>query len=170
MTADNASSNKVQAAALCKLNNSFEDANHIWCFNHTIQLSSKVLIKLFNAEMGKADTSLKNTSDNIPSLEKFNHTDDTDNNVDSRDTSEDGDKEDNGKFEKLSKEEHSHLLDDTSAVHETVSKVLSKIYLYLSDIVDKFLHSFDNSHLQSFTRLQSCFQLGDNCALFINLH
>jgi len=151
MTTDNASSNKVQAAALCELDNSFKDTNHIWCFNHTIQLSSKVLIKLFNVGMGKADTSLKNAGDNIPSLEEFDHTDNTDDNADSGDISEDGDEEDNGDFEKLSKEEHSCLLDDMSAIHETVSKVTSKIYLHLSDIIDMFLHSFNNSHLQSFT-------------------
>jgi len=170
MTADNASSNKVQAAALRKLNNSFEDANHIWCFNHTIQLSSKVLIKPFNVGMGKVDTSLENAGNNIPSLEEFDHIDDTDNNADSGDISEDGDEEDDGDFEKLSEEEHSCLLDNILAIRETVSKVTPKIYLHLSDIVDMFLHSFNNSHLQSFARLLSRFQLGNDCALFMNLN
>ena len=135
MTADNASSNKVQAAALCELDNSFENTNHIRCFNYTIQLSSKVLIKPFNAEMGKADTSLENTGNDIPSLEEFDYTDDTDDNVDSRDFSEDGNKEDNGEFEKLSEEEHSYLLDDMSAICETVSKALygyTTIFLLLT--------------------------------------
>jgi len=115
-------------------------------------------------------TGLMNTGNNIPSLEEFDHTNDTDNNVDSGDISEDGDEEDDGEFEKLSKEEHSHLLDDISAVRETVSKILSTIYLCLSDIVDMFLHSFDNSHLQSFTQLLLRFQLGDDYALFMNLN
>jgi hypothetical protein len=124
VTADNASSNNVQIAALYGLENSFDEANHIRCFNHTIQLSGKVLIKPFNAGMGKAGSGFENSPDDAPSLEEFDHDDNTDDDEDAglfEGTNEEDDGEDED--ESLSEEEHSSLLDDTSAVRETVSKV-----------------------------------------------
>jgi hypothetical protein len=122
MTADNASSNNVQAVALYNLENSFDRANHVRCFNHTIQLSGKALIKPFNAGMGKADSG---PDDDIPSPEDFEHNDDIDQDADSGDPDlfEFGNEEDDGELEELSEEEQSRLSDDTSAVRETVSKV-----------------------------------------------
>ena len=124
MTADNASSNNVQAAALYKLENSFDKSNHVRCFNHTIQLSGKALIAPFNAGMSKADSSPENGHDNVdnmPSLEEFDYSDDTDDDDSKLNLFEDQVEEDDA--ENLSEEEHSSLLDDTSAVRETVSKV-----------------------------------------------
>lgn len=123
MTADNASSNNVQVAALYELENSFDAANHIRCFNHTIQLSGKALIKPFNVGMGKADSGLENGDDNMPNLEDFNHNDDADDDADLGVLSDDGDEEEDDFGEMLSEEERLHILDDTSAVRETVSKV-----------------------------------------------
>jgi hypothetical protein len=75
--------------------------------------------------MGKADSGLENGDDDMPSLEDFDRNDDADDDADSRNLFEDRDEEDNDddKFEKLSEKEHLRLLDDTSAVRETVSKV-----------------------------------------------
>ena len=124
MTADNASSNNVQAAALYELENSFDEANHIRCFNHTIQLSGKALIKPFNAGMGKRDSGPNSGDNDNPNLEDFDHNDDTGGDGD---PFEDRVEDDNNNNNKLSEEEHSRLLDDTSAVRETVSKV--RVYL-----------------------------------------
>jgi len=82
MTADNASSNNVQVAVLYGLENSFDEANHVWCFNHTIQLSGKALIKPFNAGMSKGASGIENSTSDAPSLEEFNYDDDTDDSVD----------------------------------------------------------------------------------------
>jgi hypothetical protein len=124
--------------------------------------------------MGKADSGLKNGDDDMPSLEDFDHNDGTDDDADSGNLFEDRDKEDNDddKFEKLSEEEHSRLLDDTSAVCETVSKVRVhfKVYFHLSDIGDIFFHSFNNFHLQLFIQQLLPSQHGDNSARSMNLN
>ncbi|HEX4019504.1 MAG TPA: hypothetical protein VHX63_00025 [Acidobacteriaceae bacterium] len=131
VTADNASSNNVQVAALYELENSFDAANHVRCFNHTIQLSGKALIKPFNAGMGKADSGVNH--DDEPSLESFDHNDDIRHDADAR-LFEDGDEEDDGdgESETLSEEELSALMDDTSAVRETVSKVCYSYFCFIS--------------------------------------
>jgi hypothetical protein len=124
VTADNASSNNVQVATLFGLENFFDVANHVRCFNHSIQLSCKALIKPFNAGMGQAECDIENSPNDAPSLEEFEtDNDDTDNSdtglfedADEGDISEDEDKS-------LREKEHSSLLDNTSAVCETVSKV-----------------------------------------------
>ncbi len=120
MTADNASSNAIQVTALYGLENSFDEANHVRCFNHTIQLAGKALIKPFNVGMGKAEDS-ENSTSNAPSLEMLNQDDNID---DDRDTGlpDDRDVEDDDK-EILSEEEHSSIMADTLEVCETVSKV-----------------------------------------------
>jgi hypothetical protein len=129
MTADNASSNNVQAAVLFTLENTFDIANHVRCFNHTIQLSGKALIKPFNAGMGKTDGSPENSHDDMPSIEDFEYDDDMETVHDAvsgdpdvfdiRNDKDDGELED----EEPSREEQLHLLDDTSTVRETVTKV-----------------------------------------------
>jgi len=120
VTADNASSNAIQVTALYGLENSFDEANHVRCFNHTIQLAGKALIKPFNVGMGKAEDS-ENSTSNAPSLEMLNQDDNID---DDRDTGlpDDRDVEDDDK-EILSEEEHSSIMADTLEVCETVSKV-----------------------------------------------
>jgi hypothetical protein len=126
VTADNASSNNVQAAALYRLENSFDEANHVRCFNHTIQLSGKVLIKPFNAGMSKVESSFENCPDDAPSLEEFDHDDDTD----AGDTGLFEDRvedEDEDEDESLSET----VLENMSAVRETVSKVSLNHFLLI---------------------------------------
>lgn len=122
--------------------------------------------------MGKAKSGLGNSDNDMPSLKDFNHNDDSNDNADSGDLFEDWDEEDNDKFEKLSKEEHSYLLDNTLAVHETVSKVqvYFKVYVYFSDIVDMFFCSFNNFHLQLFIWLLLPSQHGDDSVRSMNLN
>ena len=99
------------------------------CFNHTIQLASKVLIKPFNAGMGKAEDSENSTSD-APSLEMLNQDDDIDDDGDTG-LPDDRDVEDDDK-EILSEEEHSSIMADTLEVCETVSKV--RLHCFLFDL------------------------------------
>jgi len=54
VTADNATSNDTQQEHLTKKDNSFQEENHIRCFNHTLQLSTKALLCPFNPALGKA--------------------------------------------------------------------------------------------------------------------
>ena len=53
MVADNASANDTQREALAQMDNSFEEENHVRCFNHTLQLTAKTLIRPFNLALGK---------------------------------------------------------------------------------------------------------------------
>ena len=48
VNADNATSNDTQTTKLDQLDNSFEEENRVRCFNHTLQLSAKSLLKPFN--------------------------------------------------------------------------------------------------------------------------
>ena len=53
--ADNASSNNMQMMKLDQLGNSFNKENCACCFNHTLQLLAKTLLKPFNLALsGKA--------------------------------------------------------------------------------------------------------------------
>ena len=48
VNADNVMANDKQTTKLDTLNNSFEEANQVRCFNHTLQLSVKALLVPFN--------------------------------------------------------------------------------------------------------------------------
>jgi len=67
VTADNAVK-QCSSAALYILENSFDEANHVDVFYHTIQLSGKVLIKPFNAGTEQVESSFENCPDDAPSL------------------------------------------------------------------------------------------------------
>lgn len=53
VNADNATLNDTQTKKLNTLDNSFEESNHIRCFNHTMQLSAKTLLAPFNTALSK---------------------------------------------------------------------------------------------------------------------
>src|ERR1700733_15276170 len=53
MNADNATSNDTQGETLTDMPNSFSLENRIRCFNHTLQLSAKTLLRPFDAGLGK---------------------------------------------------------------------------------------------------------------------
>ena len=60
VNADNATANDKQTMKLSKLANSFEEEHRARCFNHTIQLSAKTLLKPFNTALGcRAKTMLR---------------------------------------------------------------------------------------------------------------
>jgi len=111
-----------------------------------IQLSSKALIKPFDAGMGKADSSIEDNPSDVQSLEEFDHDDDTDDDsdaglFDNRDKEDHG--EDKGKSETLSEKEHSSLLDDT--VRQQFVRLCPRyalglfLFYLISDIGDLFL-------------------------------
>ena len=65
INADNATSNDTQTTKLDELDNSFDQENHVWCFNHTLQLSAKSLLKPFNTAL--SGTTTDNDNDNVAS-------------------------------------------------------------------------------------------------------
>ena len=56
VNADNATSNDTQTTKLDQLDNTFEKENRVRCFNHTLQLSAKALLKPFNTAFSRATT------------------------------------------------------------------------------------------------------------------
>ncbi|KIK90254.1 hypothetical protein PAXRUDRAFT_152020 [Paxillus rubicundulus Ve08.2h10] len=55
VNADNASANNTQTKMLAHLNNSFQSVNHARCYNHTLQLSAKALLKPFSTSTAGSD-------------------------------------------------------------------------------------------------------------------
>jgi hypothetical protein len=116
--------------------------------------------------MGKAEHGLENSDGDIPSLEDFDHNDDMVDDADSNlfeDQGEEGDGNGNGN-EELDEEEHSRLLDDTSAVRDTVSKVRTSLLSISLTQLTFFFGSFDSFLSQSFIQLLSPSRHGGDSA------
>ena len=120
---DNTSSNDTQTVQLDKLANSFEAANWVRCFNHTMQLSAKALLKPFNAREASSATS---DSDFEDTLDVFTHDDDEDVGVPAE-VDDGGASEIEDPFEGLDDVDKEELLQDTVAVRDTLNKVQSAI-------------------------------------------
>ena len=107
---------------LAEKDNSFEEVNRVRCFNHSIQLSARALLKPFNAGLGSeaVDDEANNSADGA---EQFSTAEDDD---DECPDLEDGERcEDVGEdeFEDVDNDEREKLLADTAVVRETVTKV-----------------------------------------------
>jgi hypothetical protein len=128
MNADNATSNDTQGEALAEMPNSFELENRVRCFNHTLQLSAKTLLRPFNVGLGKTTEDDDNTDidnlldDNDDELDDNSDDDDED---DSLPDVPDVDDVDDGidEFDALDDDEQERIIADTAAVRQTVSKV-----------------------------------------------
>ena len=56
INADNATSNDMQTTKLDQLDNTFDKENWVRCFNHTLQLSAKALLKPYNVGLSAKAT------------------------------------------------------------------------------------------------------------------
>lgn len=126
---DNASANNTQAVELAQMDNSFSEENRIPCFNHTMQLSARTLLKPFNkAISGDRDPMDLPVADDHQVLEDdkdgdgFLHLEDE---LAEEDLDDGGDDDDDGGDDELEldEEEHEVLLEETTVVRETVAKV-----------------------------------------------
>jgi hypothetical protein len=134
VAADNASSNDTQVAALAAMPNSFELDSRVRCFNHTLQLSAKALLRPFNAGLGDVtEESADNVVDDLPSMEDDSDDDDDDNDDDDDDSNSNNnnnlpdvleDDVDDGmdELDNLDADAREELLADTAALRQTVSK------------------------------------------------
>lgn len=115
---------------LATLPNSFEEVNRVRCFNHTLQLSAKALLRPFNAGMGKMSDD--DTSDLTGGAEE--QTEDKDDGDDDNDDDNDDDEpnvvdlnddpDDNiDELDVLTEGDRDKILEDTSAVRAIVSKL-----------------------------------------------
>jgi hypothetical protein len=126
MNADNASSNDTQSRSLARRNNSYEEDNHIRCFNHTVQLSAKTLLAPFNPALSSSaplDSTEENDIDEIPELEGVSDEEDEGEEACGSDSEDADDQDDNNGFTELTEEEREEILTKTAAVRETVTKV-----------------------------------------------
>lgn len=120
--ADNASANDKQIRELASLDNSFDEEHHAHCFNHTLQLSAKTLLKPFNPVLSK--WSEDDDDSEMPSLEEVDLDDDDEINDDDDANGIEGDVEDSDdEIDKLDEVDHEELLAKTAGVRETVTKV-----------------------------------------------
>jgi hypothetical protein len=125
--ADNATSNDTQTTKLAALDNSFEEENRVRCFNHTIQLSAKELIKPFNPGMTTSNQACSD-DDGTPLGDADDPRADTDTDEDEEDAEDDVDDVDDidnliDEIDMLSEEEREEIVADTAVVRETVVKV-----------------------------------------------
>ena len=114
VNADNAAANNTQTRKLASLDNSFDVVNHVRCFNHTLQLAAKALLKPFAAGLSsdeEADGPLPLLDDDIDLESSSAESDgvDVDDNVD--------------ELEMLPDIDRDLLISDTTAVKATIAKV-----------------------------------------------
>jgi hypothetical protein len=129
--ADNATSNDTQTTKLDQLDNAFEEANRVRCFNHTLQLSAKSLLKPFNAAISSSttdDAAAQDVDDDDQAAyaddEEDERGEEEEEEEDVEGVVEDDVEDDNiDELQELSEEERERVLEETAVVRETVSKV-----------------------------------------------
>ena len=105
------------------MDNSFEEENHVRCFNHTLQLSAKTLLRPFNPALGKvADDDGAGNLDDLLDMEEDNEEGEEDDDLpdvpDIDDIDDDIDELDN-----LDADSREKLIADTAIVRAMVSKL-----------------------------------------------
>jgi hypothetical protein len=129
--ADNASNNNTQAIELVNMENSFSEDNRICCFNHTLQLSARALLKPFNKSISVANeleehahhtTADENLAVDDDDDDDFLRLDDADDAASDSDVNDNVDEELEGD-EDLDTEEEERLFDETSVVRDVIAKV-----------------------------------------------
>jgi hypothetical protein len=126
---DNATSNDKQTSYLDGLPNSFEAVNRVRCFNHTMQLSAKALMKPFDTPISPDDSDVDEPTDidDALSVEGDNKEGDGEDIDFGSVSSDDQDERENGAsddpLEGLDADAQQQLLDDTAAVRTMLDKV-----------------------------------------------
>jgi hypothetical protein len=109
---------------LDQLPNSFEAINRVQCFNHTMQLSAKALLKPFSNSPKDDDTTECGNDDKDAGVEPINEGSDDEDGEGGDDQTDDYDYDnDNDPFEMLDEADREQLLENTAAVHATLNKV-----------------------------------------------
>jgi len=156
------------------MENAFEDVNHARCFNHTLQLSAKVLLSPFNAgmspmkltpeeEFNNLDCELQTLQDKdtISNDDGDNGEDGDDDGYDASGVDTDGSDDTNDdkldELDQLDEKEQEKILVDTAIVRQTITKVRSG---YILLIVDWHGCRSGNYHLRSFIRQPLCSRPG----------
>ena len=129
INADNATSNNMQTTKLDQLDNTFDKENRVWCFNHTLQLSAKALLKPYNVGLSAKTTdndnevSQDNNSDPGTFEDDLKDEEDDEDEGEEQADKEDAEDDDINDLEELSEDEQNRVLEETAVVRETVTKV-----------------------------------------------
>lgn len=129
-TGDNATSNDTQVSELAALPNSFKEQCRVRCFNHTMQLSAKALIKPFDSKQSKSptnDADEEGDTDDV-NVEDDDEDEDEDEDIPDLETPDgddnpDDDIETEAALAEMSEEEREILLSDTLEVRSSLTKV-----------------------------------------------
>ena len=103
------------------LPNSFEELNWVQCFNHTIQLLVKALLKPFSsARLTETNNETKNDDDSMLELQAM---DDEDDEEDDPDVDDEDNEEEEDLLAELDDDEREELINNTEAVRTMLNKV-----------------------------------------------
>jgi hypothetical protein len=127
---------------LDEMPNAFDEVNHVWCFNHTLQLSAKSLIRPFNTGLSSGKTG---DADNMESDGEGENNgmwegDDSEEGIDSEEEGPDNHIEDDADIlADLDPDEHAALMEDTAAVCAVITTV------HLTPLHNAFMMSIGTS-------------------------
>ena len=125
VNADNVTANDKQTTKLNSLNNSFNEENRVWCFNHTIQLSATAFLKPFNMALSRKAADKVEVSEEDAKEELVLEIKEEDKDEGEDDDDQD-DKDDSiDELQELTKSEREQVLENTAVVCQTVTKVTS---------------------------------------------
>jgi hypothetical protein len=128
VNADNATSNDTMTTHLDGMPNAFDEVNRVRCFNHTLQLSAKTLLRPFNSGLSsgkKGDGCSDGDGDDLLLDEEPDYDEEGTDGDDDALGDDDDDDDDDGvdTLAELSEEEVADLMEATAAVRTAVSKV-----------------------------------------------
>ena len=140
---DNATSNDKQTEFLHTLPNSFNQVIQVCCFNHTMQLSAKALLKPFNGPMVTDDddldvnTASSDDNDDLPALEDLDGDENNDNDDEGSDDKGNDDEEED-MLEIMDANERDALFENMAIVQTTLDKVSQYLLCLVISLTDLF--------------------------------
>jgi hypothetical protein len=129
LTGDNATSNDTQANELGQAKNSFDEVNRVRCFNHTIQLSAKAMLRCFSRT---PEEDIEKEDPDMPDLEGASVCDDDDEDLllDGAEDSGDDDDDDDDDDKSVPEDEE----DEEDAMRETLQEATAAVKFALRKV------------------------------------
>jgi hypothetical protein len=159
VNANNTTSNDMQTIKLTQLDNMFKEENRVRCFNHTLQLLAKSLLKPFNTALSASAANDDAAPQDVDNDKPAVYMDDEDERGQEGEEEEEGGVEDDieddnvDELQALSRDERERVLGETAVVCESVTKV--HILTKAEDVhfCTNFMYRCNNCRLLSFILL-----------------
>lgn len=113
---------------LAELPNTFEELNRVQCFNHTLQLSEKALLKPFYST-GSLETN-DEIDDGMPALQAVDDEEEGDEGDDESEMDDEDQEEEEDPLSALNNDEREALIQNVEAVHTTLMKVCTYLIFH----------------------------------------